>query len=395
MTHCPVCASASPAPFLIRDRVPVHQNLLVRSEEEARALNRGRLALHACTRCGFVFNAAFDAGLLSYGASYENTQSCSPAFEAYVEELAEHVVRDRGVRGSRIVEIGCGKGAFLRALVERDPGNQGIGFDPSYVGPDEDLGGRVRFERRFYDDTCADRPADAVVCRHVIEHIPDPVALLRGLRATIGDHPARIFFETPCVEWILANEVIWDFFYEHCSYFTTGSLATAFRRAGFGVESIRHTFGGQYLWIEAFPAAAETGEEADAGEIPALAARFAAGEAVRIAALREHIERLAADGPVAMWGAAAKGVTLSNLIDPDRRLITCIVDLNPSKQGGCLPGTGHPIVGPLDLPAWKIRTAVVTNPNYLDENARLLRQASLNVRLVDLMHLNEVDAHSH
>ncbi|MBA3295366.1 MAG: methyltransferase domain-containing protein [Acidobacteria bacterium] len=395
MTACPVCTAPSRAPFLSRNPVPVHQNLLVRNEADARALNRGRLTLHACAQCGFVFNADFDPQLLTYGAAYENTQSCSPAFEAYVEELARHVVDERGVRGSRIIEIGCGKGAFLRALVRRDPGNQGIGFDPSYVGPDADLDGRVRFDRRFYDESCANLQADAVVCRHVIEHIHDPVGLLRGIRATLGDGAARIFFETPCVEWILAHEVIWDFFYEHCSYFSTGSLTTAFTRAGFAVESVRHTFGGQYLWIEAQPAPVPPPSRADAGEIPSLAARFAHVEAAHVTALRERLERLAVEGPVAMWGAAAKGVTLANLVDPDRRLITCIVDLNPNKQGGCLPGTGHPIVAPLELPSWKIRTAVVTNPNYLEENAGLLRQASLDVRLVDLMQPDEADAHTH
>jgi SAM-dependent methyltransferase len=392
---CPVCSAGGAEAFLVRDPVPVHQNLLVSTPEEARALKRGRLDLHACSRCGFVFNAAFDASLLSYGTAYDNTQSCSPAFDAYVEGLADHVVMERGVRGSCIVEIGCGKGAFLRALVKRDPDNQGIGFDPSYLGPDEDLDGRVRFERRFYDDSCAHLQADAVVCRHVIEHIPDPVGLLRGVRAAVGDRPARVFFETPCVEWILRHEVMWDFFYEHCSYFTAGSLTSAFTLAGFAVESVCHAFGGQYLWIEARPADAATVERLEPGEIPALAVRFGQVEGARIARLRSQIERLAADGPVAMWGAAAKGVTLANLVDPQRRLLTCIVDLNPRKQGGCLPGTGHPIVGPRDLPAWHVRTVVVTNPNYFDENARLLRESSLDVRLVNLMDRDEVDAHSH
>ncbi|MBA2302313.1 MAG: methyltransferase domain-containing protein [Acidobacteria bacterium] len=395
MTACPVCTAGTGEPFLVRDPVPVHQNLLVRTEAEARALNRGRLALHACEACGFVFNASFDPALLSYGASYENTQSCSPAFEAYVEELAGHVVDEGGVRGSRIVEIGCGKGAFIRALVRRDPENRGIGFDPSYLGPDEDLDGRVRFEKRFYDESCAGEPADAVVCRHVLEHIPDPVGLLRGLRTTLGSRPARIFFETPCVEWILANEVIWDFFYEHCSYFSVGSLTSAFQRAGFEVDSVRHTFGGQYLWLEAHPTDTLAAPRFQSGGIPALAVHFARVEGAHTRALRERLQRMAVDGPIAMWGAAAKGVTLANLVDPERRLITCIVDLNPSKQGGCLPGTGHPIVGPLDLGSWHIRTAVVTNPNYFDENERLLRQASLDIGLVDLMHPGEVDAHSH
>lgn len=392
MTACPVCSSSLSAPFLVREPVPVHQNLVMDDPAAARALRRGTLRLHACERCGFVCNGAFDPRLLSYGAAYDNTQSCSPAFEEYLDTLADYVVRDRAVRSSRIVEIGCGKGGFLKALVERDAGNHGIGFDPSYVGPEIESEGRVRFERRFYDSTCAGLAADAVVCRHVIEHIPDPVALLRVVRATLGDSSARVFFETPCVEWILHHEVVWDLFYEHCSYFTAGSLSTAFERAGFEVDTVRHTFGGQYLWAEARPASIERIPRSAAGGIPRLAAAFSRHEAALVQALRARLTALAERGAVAIWGAAAKGVTLANLVDPDRTLVACVVDLNPKKQGRYLPGTGHPIVAPSQLRDHGVRTALLTNPNYFDENARLLREASLEVQLVDLMRV-EADAH--
>jgi SAM-dependent methyltransferase len=392
MTHCPVCACPLPAPFLVRDPVPVHQNLVMDNAAAARALSRGTLRLHACEQCGFVCNAAFDPRLLSYGAAYDNTQSCSPAFEEYLDKLADYVVRDRSVRNSRIVEIGCGKGGFLKALVDRDAGNHGIGFDPSYVGAEVESDGRVRFERRFYDATCAGLAADAVVCRHVIEHIPDPVALLRVVGQTLGNSSARVFFETPCVEWILRNEVVWDLFYEHCSYFTADSLSTAFESAGFTVEVVRHTFGGQYLWAEARPAAIAKAVRPTAGDVPRLAATFSRHEMALVGALRARLAALADRGAVAIWGAAAKGVTLANLVDPDRTLVACVVDLNPKKQGHYLPGTGHPIVAPSELREYGVRTALLTNPNYFDENARLLREASPDVQLVDLMRV-EADAH--
>jgi SAM-dependent methyltransferase len=389
---CPVCTTPSREAFLVRDRVPVHQNLVVHDAQAARDLNRGRLALHACAACGFVFNAAFDPALLRYGAAYDNTQSCSPVFEAYVEQLAAEVASRSG---TNVVEVGCGKGAFLRALARHNPAIIAVGFDPSYLGPSTDAEGRVRFERRFYDRTCSDAKADTVVCRHVIEHIPDPLALLRDVRAAIGDASATIFVETPCIEWILSNSVIWDVFYEHCSYFAAGSLTTVLQRAGFDVRSVRHTFGGQYLWAEAQAAGERLHPDLDPGRILLLAREFASFETTHVHLLRRRLQILANDGPLALWGAAAKGVTLANLVDADRTLIACIVDVNPNKWGGCLPGTGHPIISPADLGAWNVRTAVITNPNYLEENARLLEQASLDVRLVDLMHDGEFNAISH
>jgi hypothetical protein len=389
---CPICDRPSDAPFLTRERVSVHQNLVVDTPDAARALRAGTLALHVCAGCGFLFNAAFDPGLLQYGAAYDNTQTCSPTFQQHVEDRADHIVQARAVRDATIVEIGCGNGSFLISLARRDPGNRGVGFDPSYAGPDTALDGRVRFERRFYDETSGELDADAIVCRHVIEHVRRPVDLLRTVRRTIGESGAQIFFETPCVEWILRNEIVWDFFYEHCSYFTAVSLGYAFRRANFHADGVSHVFGGQYLWAEGHPADAQSPPFGDASRIVELARRYADREAAIVSALHERVVDFSRRGPVAIWGAAAKGVTLANLIDPDASLIACIVDINPNKQGKFLPGTAHPIVGPADIRPLGVRTALVTNPNYFEENARIVRNAGLNLELVDLMRSNEAHA---
>ena len=102
--------------------------------------------------------------------------------------------------------------------------NTGVGFDPAYRGPDVDCSGRARFERRFYGPECADTAADVVVCRHVIEHVPRPVELLRTVRQALAASPhARVYLETPDAAWILRNQVLCDLFYEHCSLFTAPS----------------------------------------------------------------------------------------------------------------------------------------------------------------------------
>ena len=384
MQRCPVCNSNLIAPFLVRGSVPVHQNLVMADIISALQINRGNLTIAVCEDCGFIFNQDFDGSKLSYGKEYDNTQTYSPSFESYISELARSLIYDKNVQNCSVVEVGCGKGSFLRKLVESEEwGNTGYGFDPSYVGAETVLDGRLKFEKRYYDSECANIHADVVVCRHVIEHIPDPLSLLFSVRQALVRSPhARVFFETPCVEWILRNQVIWDFFYEHCSYFTAESLATAFEVSGFQVESVEHIFEGQYLWLEATIAAQKPAVTKKPGFISILANQFATSERELISKWEIKIQELASQGKVALWGAGAKGVTFANLIDPDRKWIDCIIDLNPNKQGKYIPGTAHPIVRYQDIADRGITTAILMNPNYHQENLVLLKASNLNIDLL-------------
>ena len=382
---CPVCRGNSLHEFLRRNAVPVHQNLVLASQKEALKVVRGDLALTLCNDCGFVFNKEFDHSKLAYGVDYDNVQSHSSYFARYMVDLAEYLLREINVRSCRIVEVGCGKGEFLRLLVAHPGyGNTGVGFDPSYVGPESDLDERLRFEGRFYDESCTDVPADVVVCRHVIEHVPQPLELLGSVRMALQNaHAPRIYFETPCVEWILRNRVIWDFFYEHCSLFSDFSLRLAFDRAGFAVHKVRHVFGGQYLWLEASLAETSGDFVADAGSIPTLTHQFAEEEAHLRTEWRSRLVALSEQGKVAIWGAGAKGTTFVHLVDPDCRLVDCLVDLNPNKQGKYVPGTGHPIVGVEALPQRSVSVAILMNPNYREENEKLLAVTGINVQLLE------------
>jgi SAM-dependent methyltransferase len=351
----------------------------------ARGIIRGDLNLAVCATCGFIFNATFELGKLSYNESYDNTQSCSAVFRDYLDDLAHHLVNERGVRGQRIVEVGCGKGLFLRQLVEADGNNQGYGFDPTYEGPLDNMQGRLQFQRTFYGLECADVPADVVVCRHVIEHVPDPIGLLRMIRGGLIHSPhARLFFETPDVTWILSRRVIWDFFYEHCSYFTPHSLQTAFEIAGFSVSSVKRVFGEQYLWLESALATMPMPAMRQPDEIVSLAEAFLRDETKINTLWCQQLKGLAQHGPVALWGAGAKGVTLANLLDTGCELIDCIVDVNPAKQGRFLPGTGHPIISPGDMINRGIRSAILMNPNYREEIQQLLHEIGAAVELVEL-----------
>jgi 2-polyprenyl-3-methyl-5-hydroxy-6-metoxy-1,4-benzoquinol methylase len=191
-------------------------NLLMESQEAARQVPRGDLLLTVCITCGFVFNSAFEA-CRRYNERYDNSQAHAPTFERYVSHLASYLLKNPQIQHGHIVEIGCGDGAFLRRLIELGCSNTGTGFDPAYRGPTSALDGRLQFVPCYYDETCGNLAADALICRHVIEHIHRPIPFLRLLHQAVATSPhAHVFFETPDITWIFQQRVMWDLYYEHC-----------------------------------------------------------------------------------------------------------------------------------------------------------------------------------
>lgn len=110
---CKLCGSQKTHTFLERN-VPANQNVVYKTEADALDAQRAYLQLVVCEDCGFVFNSVFDSAKVGYGNTYDNSQCHSPNFVAHVNGLVKHILNDYRNRNSRILEVGCGQGAFLR-----------------------------------------------------------------------------------------------------------------------------------------------------------------------------------------------------------------------------------------------------------------------------------------
>ncbi len=67
------------------------------------------------------------------------------------------------------------------------------------------------------------------------------------------------------------------------------------------------------------------------------------------------------------------------MIDPGKKLIDSIIDVNPNKQGKHSSGTGHPIIGYKEIQSRGIKTAILMNPNYYQEIIGLLTNAKISI----------------
>lgn len=335
-------------PVLFEARgVPATLNRTYETREEAVACARGDLELVQDLATGLVRNALFDPARVGYDARYRNEQATSPTFRRHLDGVRGIVGRTMG--GRRLVEVGCGKGFFLESL--RADGFDAEGLDPAYEG-DAPWVRRASFTGQPLE-------AEAVVLRHVLEHVAEPWAFLADLaRAT--PNGARIYVEVPCFAWILSCRAWFDCCYEHANYFRLEDFEGAF---GSVLDSGR-LFGGQYLYVVAELASLRT------PRVPSPAVSVPDGF---LASMPGRADWRAPEGPFAIWGASAKGTMYAHYLAAAGAEPARVVDIDPAKQGRYLAGSGLRVSAPEEaLAALPSGASIhVMNANYRDEIAAI------------------------
>lgn len=386
---CPACGADEPEPFHVGAPVPVNSCLLLGDRDAAVDFPKGELALALCPVCGLIWNCRFDPARTTYSQDYEETQGFSPTFQAFIRELAAAWTERYALSGGTVIEIGCGKGEFLVEMARAGIGT-GIGVDPG-VQPSrivDDV--PVTWIQGLFPQDLPELRADAIICRHTLEHLAPVREFLMSIRAAITD-PERtvLLFEVPDVQRVLDEVAFWDVYYEHSSYFSAGSVGRLFRAAGFEVLRIERAYSDQTLLVEARAAigglAGVLPIEESPAELADAAARFARSHQAMVEYWREQLQMVAAEGGrTVIWGGGSKGVAFLAALGADAALVDGVVDINPFKQNQYMAGTGHRVLAPKELTTVQPALVIVMNGAYRAEIGNELADLGLAPRVAPL-----------
>lgn len=407
---CIACGHAL-SPLMTLDDMPASaQNIPAASElAEDHPLS---LTLCQCPSCGLV---QFDTEPVDYyrdviragGGTRTMTRL---RHEEYARLLT--AMQEQHIHGRRIVEVGCGRGEFLRmwqtlaedpegaAALARDQARDplsgqpnaaplhlvGLEHKPSLV---EEANAVADKKYRVYEGFATgdvrypEGPFDAFVQFNFLEHQPDPCDMLRNIGRNLKPQALGLI-TVPSFEYILRYNGYYELLRDHIANYTEFTLQKLLQDCGF--ELLRMDLVNRDT-IEAIV------RKADPDELSEL---HYSGRLIDVSALRDSYDRLSASvnahidhlsesrRTMAIWGASHQGFTLAATTKLGGR-VEYIIDSAPFKQGRFSPASHIPIVAPDYAVAHPVDEILIVAPGYTDEIAGIIRERfDENVRILVL-----------
>lgn len=144
----------------------------------------------------------------------------------------------------RLLDVGCSSGAFLGAAVRLGFRAEGVEPAPKAVATAQAAGMKVR-QGLLHEAGYADGQFDAVTLFEVIEHLREPLELLRECRRILRPGGILLVGTGNAASWSMAAMgADWEYLSiarhgGHISFFTPDSLGKVARQAGFSVATVR------------------------------------------------------------------------------------------------------------------------------------------------------------
>ncbi len=213
---------------------------------------KGGDAYVRCASCGLVYidpqptdaelAAIYDEHYYDAWGSGVNAQHVAHLKRRTFALMLERLSAASGIRGGRLLDLGCATGYLLEVAKERGFEPFGIELNSFSATQAQEKFGADHVHCGTVDDApFAARTFQAIVMSDLLEHVRSPRRLLRRAHDLLAPHGALVVM-APDVGGLsskLLGSAWTDYKREHLFYFDKSTLSAALRQAAFEVREVR------------------------------------------------------------------------------------------------------------------------------------------------------------
>lgn len=390
MKHCIACGHSLPetALFTLKQAPASAQDIPDRETvEEDQGVD---LPLYQCSCCGLV---QFDCQPVSYYRDVIRAGGYSTTMTELRRNQYRHLIDTWHLDGKKFIEVGCGRGEFLKVLTEFPVEAYGMEHREELVG--EAVKSGLSVWREFpetADQQFENGPFDVFLSFNFLEHQPEPGVMLEAIYHNLSEDGMGLV-TVPALEYILEQGSYYELIRDHLAYYSFETLRALLEKYGFAVleeeminrDTISMVVKKKPHW--SFESSAQRKDEAAAenSENPSNPDWNSGAATVSVEPLTDGyrivmdeatklMERLhQEDKTFALWGASHQGFTLAATTPLGSRA-EYMIDSAPFKQGKFAPASHLPIVAPDEFFANPVDVVLIAAPGYTDEIAGIIRE---------------------
>lgn len=324
------------------------------------------LQVYVCQHCWLVQTRDFVKAEDMFSADYAYFSSVSSSWLMHAKQYFDMITKRLGLsKESYVIEVASNDGYLLKNFVQAKI--PCLGIEPTIKTSAVAETHGIKTINEFFTNKLASNLveknilADLIIGNNVLAHVPDIKDFVAGLK-TLLSPDGTITMEFPHLLELIDNKQFDTIYHEHFSYLSLSVVCKIFSNAGLNIFDVdKLTTHGGSLRIFACHLGSNNNRSSTVNNI--VSKEIAAGlncietylrfklevEEVKLALLSFLKEQRKRGKSVFGYGAAAKGNTLLNFSNIDKKLLPMIFDAAPSKQNMLMPGSHIPILSPVYL----------------------------------------------
>ena len=283
------------------------------------------LEVYQCQNCGLV---QLQISPVEYYREVIRATSVSEEMTLYRQNQFKNFVNQYNCE--KILEVGCGAGEYLAVMAKFCEKSYGIEFNDKNIHQCEKR--NLNVTKMYIEDEFVkipNAPFDSFYILNYLEHIPNIVEFLTGVRNNLTDKAVGLV-EVPNFDMMIKQNLFSEFIPDHLYYFTKESLQFTLNYCGFEILDIGDTWHDYII-----SATVRKRNKLDLKLFKDSVNTMSAGINSYVAKYKD----------VAVWGAGHQAFAILSLAKLSEK-IKYIVDSADFKQGKLSPATHIPIVSP-------------------------------------------------